>query len=258
MVSSIQFLSIITKLFKFIFISIINKDININNVKFINRIMVLSKQLLFGMIYYVLLLPFDSIAYIQWINLLFNYKWLASSIIFPFVSMLCFGFITFYYKIKKKLEYNHTNISQKKLFYVGALDTISTITSTLCLPYISIIITITLSKLSIPITMVLSYFFLNKRFYWNHYVSVFIILLAILLILIPYISSNHNNNNPYALLFYFLSLLPNVISDMYKEKLLKKKNRNQLLLDEYIYIFVATNNRYCYISYYDTIFKICI
>jgi drug/metabolite transporter (DMT)-like permease len=181
------------------------------------------RQLLLAIIYYVLLIPMDSIAYIQWINALINYKWLASSIIFPLISILSFGSVTFYFKIKHKLHANNIDISQKKLFYIGILDSISTIVSTMCLPYMSIIITITLSKLAIPITMALSYFFLDKRFYWNHYLSLFVILIGVLLIIVPYLKNSAEINNPYALFFYTFSLFPTVISDMYKEKILKKK-----------------------------------
>lgn len=185
--------------------------------------MVYPRTLLLAIIYYVLLIPIDSIAYIQWINELVNYKWLASSIIFPFISILSFGSITFYFKIKQKLLPNNIDISQKKLFYIGILDSISTMVSTMCLPYMSIIITITLSKLAIPITMVLSYIFLDKRFYWNHYLSLFVILIGVLLIIVPYLKNSVDINNPYAILFYTFSLFPTVISDIYKEKMLKKK-----------------------------------
>lgn len=185
--------------------------------------MAYPRPLLLAILYYVFLIPIDSIAYIQWINALINYKWLASAIIFPFISIISFGLATLYFKYNGKLTPNNVNIEQKKLFYIGLLDSISTIISTMCLPYISIIITITLCKLSIPISMMFSYFFLDKRYHWNHYLALFIILIGVLLTIIPYLESNNHINNPFALFFYIISIFPTVISDIYKEKLLKKK-----------------------------------
>jgi drug/metabolite transporter (DMT)-like permease len=190
--------------------------------------MIYPRPLLLAIIYYVFLIPIDAIAYIQWINALINYKWLASSIIFPFFSILSFGLVTFYFKLKGNLTTNNINIQQKKLFYLGVLDSISTILSTMCLPYMSIIITITLCKLAIPITMLFSYIFLNKRYHWNHYIALIIILIGVLLTIIPYIQNNNNINNPFALFFYIVSIFPTVISDIYKEKILKKKKEINL------------------------------
>ena len=185
--------------------------------------MVYPRPLLFAIIYYVFLIPIDSIAYIQWINSLINYKWLASAILFPFISILSFGIVTLYFKIKGKLHTNNINITRKKLFYIGLLDSISTIISTMCLPYISIIITVTLCKLSIPITMLLSYILLDKRYQWNHYLALCIILIGVLLTIIQYIQNSDNQNNPFTIFFYIISIFPSVISDIYKEKILKKK-----------------------------------
>ena len=201
--------------------------------------MIYPRPLLLAIIYYVFLIPVDSIAYIQWINALINYKWLASSILFPFISIISFGIVTFYFKIKGKLQSNNIDITQKKLLYIGILDSISTILSTMSLPYISIIVTITLCKLSIPITMLLSYLFLDKRYLWNHYVSLCVILIGVLLTIIPYIKNNiDNQNNPFALFFYIVSIFPTVISDIYKEKILKKKLETNLYwMNTYISIW---------------------
>jgi len=196
--------------------------------------MVYPRPLLLAVIYYVFLIPIDSIAYIQWINALINYKWLASAIIFPFISILSFGIVTMYYKVNGRLTTNNINISQKKLLYIGLLDSVSTIISSMTLPYISVIVSITLCKISIPVTMIFSYYFLDRRYHWNHYIALCIILVGVILTIVPYIQNN-NISNPPALCLYIFSIIPTVLSDIYKEKLLKKNvELNLYWLNTYI------------------------
>ena len=178
----------------------------------------INNPLFLSILYYILLLPFDSITYIKWINTLFQYKWLASAIIFPFTNIIFFGLITLWFKLNNKLNIN--NINQKTLFYIGFLDCISAITSSIALPYISLIISLILSKLSVPITMILSYYLLDKKYYINHYISVGLVLLGILIALIPYIHTD-TNSNIYAILLYIISIIPNSLSNIYLEKVLK-------------------------------------
>ena len=180
-----------------------------------------NSPLLLSILYYILLIPIDAIAYIQWINALINYKWLASSIIFPLISILSFGSVTLWHKIHGKLNQNNKDICQKKLFIIGLLDSLSTIISSMTLPYISIIVSITLCKIAMPITMIFSYYLLDKRYHVNHYIAVFIILIGVMLTIVPYLQNN-SVNNPFALCVYIFSIIPTVLSDIYKERILKK------------------------------------
>jgi drug/metabolite transporter (DMT)-like permease len=71
--------------------------------------------------------------------------------------------------------------------------------------------------------MIFSYIFLDKRYHWNHYLALVLILIGVLFSIIPYIKNSDHFNNPYAIFFYIVSIFPTVISDIYKEKILKKK-----------------------------------
>jgi hypothetical protein len=99
----------------------------------------------------------------------------------------------------------------------------SAIASSLTIPYISIIVLIVLGKMSLPITMLLSYYILDRRYCWTHYTGLGITLFGVTLSIVPYLFKDKDtqSSNPWAIAVYILSLIPGVLSYIYKEKFLK-------------------------------------
>ena len=186
----------------------------------------MNMSLLFSMISYLILTPVDSIVYIQWINSLMNYKWLSGAIVFPLIGTVFFFVPLIWYKKKGLLTSESTDLAQKYLFILAIFDSAGSILGSLTVPYISILIMIILGRMSLPLTMVFSYFMLNRRYYWNHYTGVGLTLLGVFLTITPYITGNGDEtqpSNPGAIIVYLVSIIPGVLSYIYKEKFLKGK-----------------------------------
>lgn len=185
-----------------------------------------NMPLVMSMLSYLILTPIDSIIYIQWINSLINYKWLSGAIVFPIIGALFFYVPMLYYKSKGKLTRESRDIHQKYLFILAIFDSSSSILASLTVPYISILIMIILGRMSLPLTMVFSYFMLNRRYYWNHYAGVGLTLLGVFLTITPYITGSSDEtqpSNPGAIIVYLISIIPGVLSYIYKERFLKGK-----------------------------------
>ena len=173
----------------------------------------------------LLVAPLDTIIYIQWINSLKNYKLLSGAIICPFI-IIPFYFIPFLiYKYKGLLTCKSTNLSQKKLILLGTFDGIVAILAAVSVPYISICTLIILSRCSLIFTMILSYYFLDRRYLFNHYISLVLTMLCILFNIIPqFIDKNYSNySDPISVCIYIICIFIMVLSYTYKEKYLKDK-----------------------------------
>jgi hypothetical protein len=184
-----------------------------------------NMPLLMSMLSYLVLTPIDSIIYIQWINSLINYKWLSGAIVFPIIGALFFYVPMLWYKKKGLLTRESRDIHQKFLFILAIFDSSSSILASLTVPYINILIMIILGRLSLPLTMVFSYFMLKRRYFWNHYAGVALTLGGVFLTIVPFLTGKeeHEGSNPGAIIVYMISIIPGVLSYIYKEKFLKGK-----------------------------------
>lgn len=197
----------------------------------------INMPLVLSMLSYLILTPIDSIIYIQWINSLINYKWLSGAIVFPLIGTLFFYAPMLWYKWKGQLTKESRDIHQKYLFILAIFDSSSSIMASLTVPYISILIMIILGRMSLPLTMIFSYFMLNRRYFWNHYVGVGLTLVGVILTIAPYVSGNEQvqGNSPGAIIVYLISIIPGVLSYIYKERFLKgKKNLNIWWMNSWI------------------------
>jgi len=92
----------------------------------------------------------------------------------------------------------------------------------LTVPYINILIMVVLGRITLPLTMIFSYLLLNRRYHTNHYIGLGLTLSGVVLIIIPQLMKGHQTeSNPLAILIYTLSIVPGVLSYIYKEKCLK-------------------------------------
>jgi len=95
----------------------------------------------------------------------------------------------------------------------------------LSVPYISIFTLIILARCSLIFTMILSYYLLDRRYLFNHYISLVLTMLCILFNIIPqFIDKNYSNySEPISVCIYIICIFIMVLSYMYKEKYLKDK-----------------------------------
>ena len=190
------------------------------------RLKDMNMSLLFSMMSYLILTPVDSIVYIQWINSLMNYKWLSGAIVFPLIGTVFFFVPLIWYKKKGLLTPESTDLGQKYLFILAIFDSAGSILGSLTVPYISILIMVVLGRISLPLTMITSYFLLDRRYHNNHYLGVGLTLSGVILTIIPeFIKSRQEvDSSPVAIFVYTLSIVPGVLSYIYKEKYLKGKD----------------------------------
>jgi len=180
-----------------------------------------NMRLAISMISYLILTPIDSIVYIQWINGLMNYKWLSGAIIYPFIGTLFFYLPLIWYRKKGLITEENTNLEQKYLFILAIFDSCGSILGSLTVPYINILIMVVLGRITLPLTMIFSYFLLNRRYYSNHYFGLALTLSGVFLMIIPQLLKEQKESNPLSILIYTLSVVPGVLSYIYKEKYLK-------------------------------------
>ena len=180
-----------------------------------------NTSLVLSMLSYIILTPIDSIVYIQWINGLINYKWLSGAIIYPLVGTLFFYVPLIWYRKKGLIAEENTNLEQKYLFILAIFDSCGSILGSLTVPYINILIMVVLGRITLPLTMILSYFLLDRRYHSNHYFGVALTLSGIFLMIIPQLLKEQKESNPLYIFIYTLSIVPGVLSYIYKEKYLK-------------------------------------
>lgn len=214
---------------------------------------------------YLIITPIDAILYLQWINTMQNYKWMAGGVIFPGVGLLFFLIPTIFLLNKKKLSYfcqnalpknyitdviinkleNMEGIKEYTLQYpnfelaqVGCMDALGGILSGLAITNISIMLNVIISKLVLPITMISSYLFLGKRYFLNHYFGVGMTIFGVLVAAIPKLVMGESETNPGWLIVFMSSLIPSVASFIIKESYLKKyKDANVWYINTIISLF---------------------
>ena len=192
-------------------------------------------QLIFLSLILLFITPLDYILYVRWIDGMSNYNWYASSFIFPLFGILFFYIGTKYLQFKNMINDNN-KIGQKPLIYLGIMDSINSLLGSLSTPYLSIIVMTILDKLSLPLILLGSIIVLKKKYKKNHYLGVFLTLYAVMVSFLPSFS-NGQYSHPWALILFILSLVPAVISYIFKEKYLNDKPINEWWMNLYISIW---------------------
>ena len=187
--------------------------------KFIGENM--NPKLASAIIAYLIITPIDAILYLQWINTMTNYKWMAGGIIYPLGGLICFLVPTMLKLYKQTIRTE--GYPKLQLAQIGCMDSIGGILSALTIPFISIMLNVIISKLSLPITMVASYTVLQKRYLWSHYLGVAVTIFGILTAAVPKLVEGSSTANPIAIIFLVVSLFFGVASNIIKEMYLKKR-----------------------------------
>jgi hypothetical protein len=188
----------------------INRTIKVNK---------LNSKLITSILAYLIITPIDAILYLQWINSMNNYKWIAGCIIYPLFGLLYFAIPTCYEIYKNKIN---KSISKKELLEVGLMDSLGSVMTALTIPYISIMLNVVISKLVLPMTMVVSYCYLHKQYLWTHYFGVIITIFGVISAAVPKIIYTETQVNYIAIVIFTMSLVPAVLSFIIKEIYLKK------------------------------------
>lgn len=178
----------------------------------------MNPVLMTAIIAYLLITPIDAILYLQWINSMTNYKWMAGGVIYPFFGLLFFAIPTVWKIAREDIK---TDSPKKELAAVGLMDSLGSIMAALTIPFISIMLNVVVSKLVLPITLVASYFILKKRYLWTHYTGVAITIFGVLTAAVPKLVMGNENTNPIAMVVFIFSLIPSVASYIIKEIYLK-------------------------------------
>jgi hypothetical protein len=179
----------------------------------------LSPVLVTAVISYLIITPADAILYLQWINSMYNYKWIAGGLIFPVFGFLFFAVPTAYKLYKKEIS---TDYPTRDLAMIGFMDSTASIMAALTIPYISIMLNVVVSKLVLPITMVLSFSVLGTKYFWQHYAGVGMTIFGVLVAAVPKMVMSDENTDPLAMIIFIFSLVPSVASFIIKEMYLKK------------------------------------
>jgi len=184
-----------------------------------------NMALVMSMVAYIVLTPVDSILYIQWVNAMTNYKWLGGAVLFPLVGSLFFALPLVYYKTSG--DPHSTDMRKKELFILALLDSLSTIVTALTVPYINLVLLVILGRMSLPLTMALSYKMLGRRYGWNHYTGVALTITGVFVAIIPFFydgaSTPNSTTNAGAVVAYMIGIVPSVLSYILKERYLKQR-----------------------------------
>lgn len=186
---------------------------------------------IFNKIFYIsvashlILVPFSDVFYIQWLNSFIKYPWIFNVLFMPFANVFFFGLIVTYYYIKEKLPKESIGISRSVIIKLALMNLSSNYFFIVSIPNISTLLYIILNKFSLFFLMILSYFYLQRRYYITHYIGVFITLCGVSLsIFLTYRDNkNQSSNNSSALniILFIIGIFINNISHVIKEKYIK-------------------------------------
>ena len=178
--------------------------------------------LIFLSLILVVVTPIDYILYIRWLDGMQNYKWFASSFVFPLFGIIFFYLGVLYLNIR---GYSINTCQQKPLVIMGIMDGIRSLLQSFSAPYLSIIVMTILDKLSLPLLLLFSYCFLQRRYYKCHYLGVFLTIYGVMVSYIPSFS-NGKFNEGWATFIFIIGILPGVLSYIFKEKMLDNQQIN--------------------------------
>lgn len=207
----------------------------------------INSELLGAILLYLIITPIDAILYMQWINTLSEYTWIAGAVIYPVFGLIFFAIPTMLMINKKyileklkaspyindylitKFDQSIDEITSEQMEYpkmqltqIGLMDSASSILGALSAPFISIMLSVIIGKLTLPLTMASSYIFLGKRYRKYNYIGVITTLFGVLVAAIPKLYMHNTNTQPVWLLVYSCSLIPGVVSYIVKELYLTK------------------------------------
>ena len=191
--------------------------------------------LLFLSLLLVFITPLDYILYVRWIDGMSNYNWYASSFIFPLFGIFFFLMGTKYLEYKKYLK-DINKMEQKPLMYLGIMDGLNSLMGSFSTPYLSIVVMTILDKFSLPLILICSYIILKRKYRKNHYLGVFLTVYAIMVSFLPSFS-NGQYNHLWATILFILSLIPAVLSYVFKEKFLDNRPINEWWMNLWISVW---------------------
>lgn len=217
----------------------------------------INSELLSAILLYLIITPIDAILYMQWINTMSDYTWIAGAVIYPLFGLIFFAIPTLIMQHKKyildklptciaeKFDKNIEEITQDQINYpkfqlvqIGSMDSASSILGALSAPFISIMLNVIVGKLTLPMTMLTSYIFLGKRYKKYNYLGVITTMFGIFVAAIPKLYLHNTNTDPIWLLIYVCSLIPSVASYIIKELYLTQHtNANSWYMNTIISVY---------------------
>lgn len=185
---------------------------------------------------YLIFIQFDNILFIEVSYSMINYKWLLTSIILPIYNIILFYIIVLVYKYYNNLKEENIIISKKILFIIAFFEYFNNFLYIVSITNISYFLSLILSRSILIILMLLNYYFLKRRYKYNHYIGVIFTIIGIIFLFIDKI--NKKNNIVY-IIINILSVLMNSISNFLQEKYIKiNEQTNVFWMNMWISIFI--------------------
>jgi hypothetical protein len=194
----------------------------------------INVKLISVIIPYICITPIDALIYKKWIMSMNGYKTIAGTVYYPLFAVLVFGIPSLIYWLRRK---NVRPIPKKSIFAISAYDTVGSLISAFTVSEISIMLNMVVSKILLPMTMVASYFVLNKRYSWSHYLGALVTVCGIFIMAIPKIMGSGGSTNILALTIFILSFIPWTFAGITKESYLKTVKINKSVMNFMIYLF---------------------
>jgi len=191
-------------------------------------------KLISAIVPFICITPINALLYKKWIMSMSGYKTIAGTVYYPVFATLVFSIPSLIYWVRRK---NVRSIPKKSIFAISAYDTIGSLISAFTVSEISIMLNMVVSKILLPMTMIVSYFVLNKRYSWSHYLGALVTMCGIFIMAIPKIINSSDSTNMIALTFFIISFIPWTFAGITKESYLKTVKINKSVMNFMIYLF---------------------
>lgn len=169
-------------------------------------------KLIFYFTSFSIIFIFDRIFYLEYLNTIEKYIWIAPFIIFPLINCLTYGIIVYFRKYKNKIHHMH-------LLLLGLFDVCYDLIYTISVPKISLVSNTVVSKISYFVIMISSFYFMKRRYLYTHYIGIALCLTGILLSLIK--SSDNKENSFWYIILFLVGVILQSLSAVYKEYFIK-------------------------------------
>ena len=184
--------------------------------------------LLCALVAMILIGTTDSVLYVRLSRKMDGYEWFLSQVAITLAFCLISWPVTWYqmYISKTITPEIREGTSLRVYAMIAMLDAMANMMGTLPLPYIPGPVVSVLGKISIPMLMGGSMFYLNTRYRLTHFMGAIIILTGVLVNLIPFMmydddTSSVPSNHWFWAILVIASIIPSIMSSLYKERALK-------------------------------------
>ena len=179
---------------------------------------------------YLFLTSIEYILYTRWSLQMKNYQWYAYCLIFPISSCVICWIPVLSKRYLKKYHFDlESEFPKKRLIAISICDWVNFIINISIPSFLSMFLTTLLNNIVLPLTLLLSYFYLKTIYKLNHFLGAFLIIYGVTVGFIPDFDNlsknqgnqgnqgNQENYNKLGLGIYIISLGVVVFNYCYKD-----------------------------------------